>query len=72
MSTIDLALQHTNFPLMMRLAIQPLHDVDEIDFHYDGEKQISSMTSMSGSWCTKSSSTWKTFSPNDSDQQEDD
>lgn len=65
-------LDKKTYPLMMHLSILPKYDISNNQAAYNAETQTSNVNAMSGSWSTNSTSTWKTFSPNDSDSQEDD
>ncbi|WP_293127896.1 hypothetical protein [Microcoleus sp. bin38.metabat.b11b12b14.051] len=76
MTTTQLALDKKANPLMMHLSILPKYGISvEETFSYDPSTQTSNITSMSGSWCTRSSSstegTWP-FTTSDDDTQEDD
>ncbi|WP_159783493.1 hypothetical protein [Sodalinema gerasimenkoae] len=72
MMTTDLTLDKKAHPLMMHLSIVPKIEITEKDFKYDPKSQTSNVTGMSGSWCTRASSTFNAWGPNDDDQQEDD
>jgi hypothetical protein len=72
MQATKIGLDKKAHPLMMHLSIIPKYDITDEAFSYDPSTQTSNITAMSRSWCTRSSSTWKTFEPNDSDQKEDD
>ncbi|MBD1815180.1 hypothetical protein NDA07_12850 [Microcoleus vaginatus DQ-U2] len=68
MTTTQLALDKKANPLMMHLSILSKYDISEEEPSYDPSTQTSNITSMSGSWCTRNSSTFNC----DDDQQEDD
>ena len=77
MTTTQLALDKKANPLMMHLSILPKYGITaEETFSYDPSTQTSNITSMSGSWCTNSSSTSESvgwpFTKSDEDTQEDD
>ncbi|MEG4850091.1 hypothetical protein QUB10_04165 [Microcoleus sp. B5-D4] len=76
MTTTQLALDKKTHPLMMHLSILPKYGISEEQASYDPSTQTSNITSMSGSWCTKSSSTSESvgwpFTKSDEDSQEDD
>ena len=72
MTTTQLALDKETHPLMMHLSILSKYDFSEEQPSYDPSTQTSNITSMSGSWCTKSSSTGSWTGQSDEDQQEDD
>ena len=57
MTTTQLALDKKAHPLMMHLSILPKYDIsEEPSISYDPSTQTSKITSMSGSWCTRSAS----------------
>ncbi|MEZ2252053.1 hypothetical protein [Microcoleus sp.] len=72
MTTTQIALDKKANPLMMHLSISPKYNISQEQSSYDPSTQTSNITSMSGSWCTVSGSTFKWFEPSDDDQQEDD
>ncbi|MEG4507864.1 hypothetical protein QUA81_30030 [Microcoleus sp. F6_B4] len=73
MTTTQIALDKKANPLMMHLSILPKYRITAKEtFSYDPTTQTSNITSMSGSWCTESASTFKVLEASDDDQKEDD
>ncbi len=72
MTTTQLALDKKANPLMMHLSILPKYGISQEQASYDPSTQTSNISSMSGSWCTVSGSTFKLFDDSDDDTQEDD
>ncbi|MCC3407027.1 MAG: hypothetical protein JGK17_15810 [Microcoleus sp. PH2017_10_PVI_O_A] len=74
MTTTQLALDKKAHPLMMHLSISPKYGISQEQSSYDPTTQTSNISSMSGSWCARSSSTGDIIfrPPTDDDQQEDD
>jgi len=72
MTTTQLALDKKANPLMMHLSILPKYGISQEQASYDPSTQTSNISSMSGSWCTKSSSTGSWTGQGDEDSQEDD
>lgn len=65
-------LDKQTYPLMMHLSIIPKYDLASEKVSYDATTQTSKIFGMSGSWCSKSASTYKVFTANDDDSAEDD
>jgi hypothetical protein len=72
MQATKIGLDKKAHPLMMHLSIIPKYDITDEAFSYDPSTQTSNITAMSGSWCTRNSSTRGLFPDSDSDQKEDD
>jgi len=72
MTTTQLALDKKANPLMMHLSISPKYGISLEQASYDPSTQTSNISSMSGSWCTVSGSTFKLLADSDDDTQEDD
>ncbi|AFY83560.1 hypothetical protein [Oscillatoria acuminata] len=72
MAKTDVTLDKKAHPLMMHLSIIPKYEIAEEAFSYDPSTQTSNITSMSNSWCTRSSSTYNVGRGGDEDQKEDD
>jgi hypothetical protein len=65
-------LDKQTYPLMMHLSILPKYNLASEKVNYDPTTQTSKISGMSGSWCSKSGSTYKVFGDNDDDSAEDD
>lgn len=61
-----------SYPLMMHLSILPKYNIASEKVSYDPATQTSKISGVSGSWCSKSGSTFKVFDANDDDSSEDD
>ncbi|HAJ58755.1 MAG TPA: hypothetical protein DCP31_05405 [Cyanobacteria bacterium UBA8543] len=73
MTSIAISLDKRSYPLMMHLSILPKYGITLEKANYDPTTQTSGFShAMKGSWCTVSGSTFKMFSENDDDSQEDD
>lgn len=58
---------------MMHLSISPKYDIsEEPSISYDPSTQTSNITSISGSWCTRTESTGGMFRTDNDENKEDD